>query len=91
MMTVNIRSPLERSYRAAYFSRKSPDQTAERKPWQLYRSFFYRCLEKYVLKNPLTEYVDLVNDYSYAPEIQKFIRKIFGCLQKAFEKETENG
>ena len=46
---------------------------------------------KFIEKNPITEYMDLVNYYSYAPEIQKFIREIFGCLQKAFEKEAKNG
>ena len=45
--------------------------------------------QKYLKKQSRYGYQDLLDDYSYAPEIQKFIRLTAAHLQKASDRESE--
>ena len=45
--------------------------------------------QTYVRKRSPYGYDDLIDDYSYAPEIQKFIKLTAMYIQKAFDRESE--
>lgn len=45
--------------------------------------------QTYVRKRSPYGYYDLIDDYSYAPEIQKFIKLTAMYIQKAFDRESE--
>ena len=45
--------------------------------------------QTYVRKRSPYGYYDLIDDYSYAPQIQKFIKLTAMYIQKAFDRESE--